>query len=113
MAKNYESFLTDDNNRVIPTGTSFSTADATATPNKSPLSVPAQPTVTTITFPSKSAELVLMPDGALRVSELSNMTQYVKMSANNVQVFPSSRQETIYVAGDSGTVTLSFYFINV
>lgn len=113
MPKDYSALARDDDNKPITTGTSFSTVDASGTPKSSPLSVPSQPTVTTITFPSNSAEIVFMPDNALRVSENANMTSFVKMGANNVQVFPSSRQDTIYVAGDSGTVTLSFYFINV
>lgn len=116
MPKNFSRLRKDDNNSAIPSGLSIQTKDDTGTPQTSPLSVVVYSSaVTTLAIPSNAAEMVLYPsDNDLRVSEEATVNaNYYVQPQGVVQAYGVAGMDTIYVGGDSDTVTLSFYFILV
>ena len=111
MAKNYGSFVKDDNNESIVTGNGIQTFDSTASPKNSPLAITTG--TTTLAVPSNAAEVVFNSSVALRISEVSNLATYFVIGASTTIAIPVGRLDNIYVAGDSSSGTLQFYFITI
>lgn len=115
MAKTFGSLARDDNRVPIMTGDGFQTQDATGTPQTSPLTVPAQSSsITTITIPTSAAEMVMVSDVNLRISEESTVAdRYFVLPAAYVLAVSVANRDVIYLAGDSAEATVSFYFVLV
>ena len=93
-------------------GGSFVTADATGTPQVSPLSVAG--TEVNLVVPDNATQLVITNDAnALRIYETTGngSTQYFKLPAStNDFVIDCTGMTNIYMIRDSGTVTVQFMF---
>lgn len=99
----------------------FMTTDATATPQKSPLAVPAAST-TTITIPAAAVEMVLISSTALRISESDPVTApYFVIPANTPFHVPcmtpglnvNDATGQIFLKADSVDAIVQFMFLNV
>lgn len=112
MPKDFERLNRDDNKVPIMTGVGIATQDATGTPQKSPLAFTTG--VTTIEVPTNAAEIVLKPSVALRISEEATVSdRYFVIGAGTTMAIGVADTDTIYVAGDSASGTLNFYFVTV
>lgn len=111
MAKNFSSFARDDNRIPILTGTGILTADITASPKNSPLSIDTN--VVTFAIPTNAAEMVVLSDVAIRIGEAVAVSTYFKLPANTILALPLSGVDNIYLRTDSGSGTLQFYFVTV
>jgi len=102
--------LTQDKyNMPIPTGRSIATADATATPIKSPVTIGAGNTIA-LKKPNNAAELQLKPSNTIQVSEKSDMSQYYETDES--MVLGVSGTENIYLKNPgSSDVVVSFLFV--
>lgn len=100
----------DDNNESVQAGSSFTTADATATPVTSPLTV--TDTIATIVVPDRAVEVIFSVSGAdLRISEASDMSSYYVIPDGAAEAMSCALMQNIYVKRDAGTnVTLNFRF---
>lgn len=115
MAKNYGRLARDDNRIPISTASAFVTADVTATPKTSPLTVSSTEVV--ISVPTNAVEMVITDvDNDLRVSEVTGMAQYfVCLAANTAPVhIPVAGMDTIYLKRNGGSDAVTqFYFATV
>ena len=98
----------DRNGIAIQVGFSFSTSDATGTPQVSPLAFSTA--VITIVVPDTAVEMVCMPTTDMRISELVGMAQYDVIKANIKEVIGCAKQQNIYIKRDSADGSLNFRF---
>ena len=103
------SMVTDQNQKPVQIGSSFTTADITGTPKTSPLSYGTL-TVITLAVPTNAVEFIVNPSSALRVSEVVGMAQYDVVAANSKEAISCARMDSIFVVGDSATGTCNFRF---
>ena len=108
---NDKALLKDKNNNLLHISRGILTCDGnTSSPKVSPLSV-GSGSATELQFPSQAVELVILDvDGALQISEDSSMSRYAVMPANSGLTLQASTGGSVYLKGDSGTVTVQFYF---
>lgn len=111
-SKNFLRFQRDDNMVPVQTGGSILTADISASPKVSPLSV-TNASVTTIAVPTNAAEIVVLGSAAFRIGESVALSQYFTVPASTVMAFGVADMDSIFVQGDAGVITLNFYFITV
>lgn len=111
MAKNYNFLVRDDNRVPIMTGSGILTADATSSPQNSPLAITTG--VTTIVVPPNAVEMVVIPSVAMRISEDAGMSTYFVLPASASWGIPLGNTDQIYLRSDSGSGTLQFCFITV
>lgn len=99
----------------------FMTTDATGTPQKSPLAVPAA-TTTTITVPAAAIEMVIYSSTALRISESDPVAApYFVIPATTIFKVPcmtpnlngSDTTGQLFLKADSVDATVQFMFLNV
>jgi len=110
-SKVLEYLVRDDNNVAVPIGSAFQTTDNTSPEVTSPYTYTTA--VTTIVVPDRAVELILAPTTALRVSELSAVTNYYVITAGSAETFPCARMQNIYIRGDAAGGTLNFRFVLV
>lgn len=107
---NDKALLKDKNNNLLHVSRGIQTCDGNSSPKSSPLSV-GSGAATELQFPTQAAELVILDtDGALQISEDSSMTRYAVLPANSSVPLQASAGGSLYLKGDSGTVTVQFYF---
>lgn len=99
----------------------FMTTDATGTPQKSPLAVPAA-TTTILVVPAAAVELMFISSTAIRVSESDPAAApYFVFPANTVFRVPcmtpalnaNDTTGQIFLKADSADATVQFMFLNV
>ena len=108
MSKSYSNISKDGSARVMQVASAIKTEDATSTPQESPLAYTTA--VTTIEIPTNAAEFNLNPSTSLRVSEEVAMGSYFVIDAGSWHTIPVGKTDTLYIAGDSASGTLQFYF---
>lgn len=111
MPKSYENLARDGSQAVLQTGTGIVTVDISGTPKASPLALTTA--TSTIAVPLNCAEMVIYCTTAVRISEDSTMTRYFIVPASTSWVIPLGKTDTFYLAADSGTPSLFFYFVKV
>lgn len=100
----------ETNGNHIQAASSFLTADATASPNTSPLTVS---TAVIVLLVPKNAVSVTMyaTTNDTRVSEDDGAATYFVLKAGTLASFPCAYQNDIYVVRDGGSdATLQFFF---
>lgn len=105
---NFGGSPTDGNRVPLATlGSYMQTADATASPVVSPVTVT---TGTTLTVPAQAIKVTIFSSAALRISEVSNAATYFVLPANIAITIDITRQGFLYLVQDSGSCTVQFYF---
>lgn len=105
---NFGSLARDRNQVAIQTGSSFTNADATGTPQTSPLAYTTG--VYTIVVPTAAFELILMPTTDLRVGTEVTVATYDIVKANTKEAIGVANMQTIYIQRDASNGTLYFRF---
>lgn len=99
----------DANGNPIPTGKGIATADATAVPITSPVTIAAGNTIA-LKKPKNAAELILKPANTIQVSEKSDMSQYYETDES--MVLGVSGTENVYLKNPgSSDVVVSFLYV--
>ena len=102
-------FDNDARGNVVEVSKSFSTADATATPQTSPLTVSS--TEIDITVPAKAVELIIVyTDQSIRISEVTGMARYFVLPAGYSHTLQIANTSHVYLKRDSADATVQFYF---
>lgn len=112
MPKNFGTLATDDNNEKLQSGRSFTSSDATDTPQTSPLAI-LTASATTIAVPENAAEMVVWCDQDVNISTTSGLTDYFTIPALVIIAMPVSNVDNVYVQGDSADGTLNFFFLTI
>lgn len=107
-ARPFGKLFQDRGGNPIQTGNSFQTADATGTPQNSPLAYSSS--VITIAVPDSAIEIILNPTTALRVSEVVGMGTYDIIAANTKEVLPCAGMASVYIKRDAADGTVNFRF---
>lgn len=96
----------------IEVGNYFQTADATGTPQTSPLAYSGT-TVYNLVVPTGAIQVTFLPTTDLRFSELSDVSKYDLIKANTKEIIDCASMANIYVKEDSADGSLYFKFIFV
>lgn len=101
--------LVHDRNQVdVQIGSEFVVADATGTPQTSPLSYTTG--VYTIVVPDRAVEFICSPTTDLNIGSAVGMTTYDLIKANTKESLPCAKMQNIYVQRNSASGTLYFRF---
>lgn len=103
--------LPSDGKSSIQVGNGFVTADATGSPNNSPLVYTSS--VTTILVPQGAIQMSLLPTTDLRISEVVAMSTYDLIKANTKEIVPCAGLKTMYIKEDASDGSVYFKFIFV
>jgi len=103
-------FDNDARDNVVQVSKNFSTQDATATPQTSPLTVSS--TEIDLVVPNKAAELIIVfTDQAFRISEVTGMARYFVLPAGYSHTLQVAGATHVYLKRDgTSDATVQFYF---
>lgn len=107
----FSNLPTDGRKTPIQVGNYFTTLDATASPQASPLSYSS--VVITIVVPQGAIQMVCFPSTDMRISEVSNAANYDIIPAGTKEVLSCAQMSKIYIVRDSADGSLRFKFIFV
>jgi hypothetical protein len=100
--------IKDKSQTAVQVGNAFVTADGTATPVTSPLTMSG--IVQTLVVPNGAIDVVFHPTAnAVSISENIAMSQYYNVAGGAFETFHCAKMTTIYVKGTAAD-TLSFRF---
>lgn len=104
-----ENLAKDASNNPIQIGNGFVTADASQSPQLSPLSLTGS--VQTINVPRNAVEFIVFPSADMKISEDVAMASYDTITATTKESIPCAKMDKIYVQG-SGTLKFRFTMVN-
>lgn len=110
-ATEFNNLSRDGSREPIQVANTFQTADATASPQVSPLAYSNSPIA--IVVPVGAIQISMLPTSDMEISELSAMTNYDLIKANTKELISCAQMSTIYIqrlSGD-GSLYFKFYFV--
>ena len=106
---NFGGLVNDANHNAMTgvTGAGPQTTDISGSPVTSPATVS---TGTTLTVPLNAAQVTLISNVGINISELAALTDYFTLPASTLLTIDVTRCSKLYLSSTAGNATVSFYF---